>query len=150
MSDNRFVFDGIDELREALRNLPAELAAEAAGYVTDNAEAAVADVRRVYEAHVDSGNLVSRLFISTSSSAFGAGALVRNTAKHAWLFENGSQARHWTGPRGTGKSTGEMWGKTAQPPSHTFIRSMMKHRKHMYEQLRAMLERHGLEVTGEP
>jgi hypothetical protein len=146
MSQNRFVFDGLEELREELRNLPRELADEAGDIVTGNAEAAVAEVRQVYEQHVASGNLLKRLFISTSQSAFGAGALVRNSAPHAWIFENGSQARHWA----AGKGTGAMWGKTAQPPTHTFIRAMMRHRKQMYEQLKALLAQKGLQVTGEP
>ena len=146
MSSNRFVFSGLDELREALRTLPAELAAEAAGYVTGAAQAAQAEVRQVYEAHADSGNLASRLYLSTSSSAFGAGALLKSSAKHAWIFENGSQARHWA----SGKATGTMWGKTAQPPTHVFVRAMQKHRRRMYDELRGVVERHGLQVTGEP
>jgi hypothetical protein len=146
MSDNRFVFDGLEELKEELRNLPSELAAEAGAIVTSNAEAAVADVRVTYAAHVASGHLLKGLFISTSSSAFGAGALVRNSSPIAWIFENGSQARHWKG----GKGTGAMWGKTSQPPTHTFIRAMMKHRARMYDDLRWLLKRHGLDVTGEP
>ena len=43
-----------------------------------------------------------------------------------------------------------MWGKTAQPPTHVFVRAMQKYRKRMYDQLRALLERQGLQVTGEP
>jgi hypothetical protein len=146
MSANRFQFTGLDELREALRHLPAALAAAAAEVVLSEARAAEADVRQVYEAHVDRGTLASRLYLSTSSSAFGAGALIKNTAKHAWIFENGTQARHWA----SGKSTGTMWGKTAQPPTHVFVRAMQTHRRRMYEQLRAILERQGVQVTGEP
>lgn len=146
MSANRFMFTGLDELRDALRNLPAELAGEAAGDVTGAAQAAEAEVRQVYEQHAASGNLAAHLYLSTSTSAFGAGALIKSTAKHAWIFENGSQARHWA----SGKSTGQMWGRTAQPPTHVFVRAMTKYRKRMYEQLRALLERQGLQVTGEP
>jgi hypothetical protein len=146
MSANHFTFTGLDELREALRTLPAELAAEAATDVTSAAQAAEAEVRQVYEQHADSGNLAAHLFLSTSTSAFGAGALLRSTAKHAWIFENGSQARHWA----SGKSTGTMWGHTAQPPTHAFVRAAQKYRKQMYDRLRALLERQGLQVTGEP
>jgi len=145
-----FVLTGIDELREALRNLPAELAAEAGAAVTEAAQAAESDARAAYEAHRHSGNLVSRLSRTTSSSAFGAGALVKNTAKHAWIFENGSEARHYTTASGATHGTGAMWGKTAQPPTHMFVRAMQTRRTAMYARLRAVLERQGLEVTGEP
>ena len=145
-ANNHFVFTGIDELREALRSLPSALAAEAATTVTGEAQAAEAEVRQVYEAHSASGRLVKRLTITTSTSAYGAGAVVKNTDPIAWIFENGSQARHWA----SGKGTGAMWGKTAQPPTHAFVRAMQKYRRRMYDELRAILEREGLEVTGEP
>ena len=144
MSANKFVFTGLDELREALRNLPADLAAEGAGYVTGAAQAAEAEIRGVYAEHVASGKLVARLSVETSTSQFGASARVKDTAPHAWIFENGSQARHWA----SGKGTGAMWGKTAQPPTHVFVRTAQKHRRRMYDNDRAMLERHGLLVTG--
>lgn len=147
MSDNRFVFEGLDALKDALRSLPADLAEDAASYVEAAAHGAEREVRQVYEAHDHTGTLAKRLFVSTSSSAYGAGALVRDTAPHAWIFENGSQARHW---KKGGKATGAMWGKTSQPPTHIFVRTMIKYRKQMYDRLRAVLERQGLEVTGDP
>jgi hypothetical protein len=150
MSDSRFVFSGLDELREALRSLPAELAADAATAVTSAAQAAESDARAVYEAHRHSGNLIARLSRTTSTSAFGASAVVKNTAKHAWIFENGSEARHYTTASGATHATGEMWGKTPQPPTHVFVRAMQAHRQQMYDWFVALLERQGLQVTGEP
>jgi hypothetical protein len=144
------VLSGIDELREALRSLPADLAAEAATEVTAAAQAAEADVRQVYEAHVASGTLAARLSVSTSTSAFGANAKVKNTSPIAFIFENGTQARHYVTASGAQHATGAMWGKTPEPPTHTFVRAMQARRKAMYERLRAILERQGLQVTGEP
>jgi hypothetical protein len=147
---NTLVLTGIDELREALRSLPAELAGAAATAVTTAAQGAESDARDVYEAHRHSGNLVARLSRTTSSSSFGAGAVVKNTAKHAWIFENGSEARHYTTASGATHGTGAMWGQTAQPPTHVFVRAMQARRKTMYDELRALLEQQGLQVTGEP
>jgi len=147
---NQFVFYGIDALKEALRALPGNLAEEAADYVQEAAAAAEAEVRQVYEAHRHTGNLAARLTSDTSASAFGAAARIKNTAHHAWIFENGSQARHYTSSGGKRHDTGSMWGHTSQPPTHVFVRTMQKHRKAMYERLSAMLERQGLEVTGTP
>lgn len=144
MSDNKFVFTGLDELKEALRSLPADLAEDAASYVEAAAYSAERDVRQVYEAHKHSGNLAAHLSITTETSAYGANARIKNTAFHAWMFENGTQARHWK----SGKGTGAMWGKTSQPPTHVFVRAMITHRKQMYDRLRAVLERQGLAVTG--
>jgi hypothetical protein len=144
MSDNRFVFEGLDELKEALRTLPAALAEDAASYVEASAHEAEQAIRQVYEAHEHTGNLAAHLSIATASSDYGASARIKNTAPHAWMFENGTQARHWAG----GKGTGRMWGQTPQPPTHVFVRTLMKHRAQMYNRLRAVLERQGLEVTG--
>jgi hypothetical protein len=143
---NTFTFTGLEELREALRTLPAELAGEGGADVTAAAQAAEAEIREEYDAHRHSGNLARGLSVQVTANPFGALARVKNTAFHAWIFENGTQARHWKG----GKSTGAMWGATAQPPKHVFVRTVMKRRKQMFEQLRALLERQGLEVTGEP
>jgi hypothetical protein len=70
---------------------------------------------------------------------FSAGAIVKNTAKHAWIFENGTQARH----NDLGANRGSM------PPGHVFIPAVIKRRRIMYQQLRALLERHGLKVSGD-
>jgi len=144
MSDNRFVFTGLDELKEALQSLPADLAEDAASYVEAAAYGAEREVRQVYEAHEHSGNLARRLSITTDTSDYGASARIKSAGFHAWMFENGTQARHWK----SGKGTGAMWGKTSQPPTHVFVRTMIKARKQMYDRLRAVLERQGLQVTG--
>jgi hypothetical protein len=149
-SNNEFVFQGIDALLAQLRTLPADLAAAAAWYVEDSAAAAEAEVRAVYQAHRVTGDLADKLTRDTSASAFGTAVRVRNPAKHAWIFENGTQARHYTSKRGTRHDTGAMWGHTPQPPTHVFIPTMQKHRRRMYERLSEMVERFGLEVRETP
>ncbi len=134
-------FDGLSELREQLRNLPAELTAEASGIVTEAATSAEGEVRAKYEAHARSGNLAKGLRVThVDSGKYSAGALLKSTAPHANLFENGSQARH----NDIGANRGSM------PPAHVFVPAVMRARRRMWGQLKAMVERSGLTVTGEP
>jgi hypothetical protein len=140
----RVEWDGLEELKAALRALPAELAAEAAHIVEAKANQADADVTAVYGQHVVTGHLRDRQTVTeTQAGPFGVAFEVKNPDPIAWLFDNGSEARHWLG----GKSTGVMWGHT--PPTHVFVRSMMRRRREMYAQLKALLERKGLVVSGD-
>jgi len=72
--------------------------------------------------------------------AFSVTAKVQNTAKHAWLFENGTQARHTD----LGANRGSM------PPGHVFIPIIIRRRRVMFEVLRRVLTEHGLLASGEP
>ena len=74
------------------------------------------------------------------STVAGAGAILKSSAPHAWLFEHGSQARH----NDIGANRGSM------PPGNIFGPIAGRARRRMNEQFVAMLERNGLTVTGEP
>ena len=139
MSNNRLVFRGLDELRAALRRLPDELTMEASRIVEGAANGAAADIKAAYP--VRTGNLRDHIVVThREKGKWAAGAIVKNTAKHAWMFENGTQARH----NAIGANRGSM------PPGHVFIPRVIKARRLMYQQLRDLLERKGLRVTGEP
>lgn len=144
MSNNRIVFDGLTELREALRTLPADLTGEASHIVEAAANGAATDIKRDYQAklkHEGSGHLVAGVTVTHfESGRFSAGAIVKNTAKHAWMFENGTQARHTA----IGANRGAM------PPGHVFIPVAVRARKAMYTQLADLMTRHGLLVSGSP
>lgn len=129
-----------------LRNLPADLAGEAAHIVEAAANAAAVTVRSEYGAHRVTGELQDGVSVEhRPSGPYGAGARLRSKAPHAWLFDHGSQARHWR----TGKSTGAMWEK--RPPTHVFVRAVIRERRRMWDALRQLLLRHGAtRVTGEP
>lgn len=138
MSNNRIRWDGLDELRDALRRLPEELRGEGSEIVVTNATGAKTEIVEKYPDRT--GNLRGRVTLGLDSgSRFGAGAVVKNTAKHAYIFENGSQARHTA----LGANRGTM------PPGHVFIPTVMRWRRRMYDQLKALLERHGLSVSGD-
>jgi len=132
-------WDGLKELYEQLENLPADLTGEAAHIVEGVANAAAYEVRSAYGEHRHSGNLRDSVFVTNfDKGRYSAGAQVKATAHHAWLFENGSAARAYYTHNGVRHETGAM------PAAHVFIPIMMKHRREMYGQFAALLERHGL------
>jgi len=149
-----FRLDGLFELKEALRNLPAELQAEGAAIVFANAEKAAADLRAAYPRRVTGlhpgphrvspwfapGQLKAKIFVQKRGGQFNATATVKNTDPIAWLYDHGSQTRKWN----NGKIVGAM------PATHLFGRTMARQRRVMYDVLRDLLARKGLSVSGEP
>lgn len=131
-------WNGLDELRAALRTLPADLTAEASFLVEGAANGAAAEIKAAYP--VRTGTLRDGLIVShREKGKFSAGAIVKNTSKHAWLFESGTQARHTA----LGANRGSM------PPGHVFLPIVIRKRRQLYGQLKALLQRHGLTVRGE-
>lgn len=137
MSDNRLILEGLAELTQALRELPAVLNQEAAGIVFGAADQAKDEIVAAYPEHT--GNLKSHVTVSHSGGAFGTSAIVKNTAKHAWIFENGTQARHTA----IGANRGSM------PPGHVFIPIAIRKRREMVHNLAELVRREGFEVTGD-
>jgi hypothetical protein len=139
---------GLEELRAQLRELPAELAVEAGHEVETAANGAAATVKAVYAQHRVTGELRDAVTVEhRAASAFGAAMVVRVNSPIAWLFDNGSMARHYVTASGTKHRTGAMWGKTA--PTHVFVTTVIAARRRMYAQLKALLVRKGLTVTGD-
>lgn len=140
MSNNRFVFEGLDDVRTALRNLPSELTGEASHIVEGNANGAAATVKAHY-ARV-SGTLVDGVSVETVRGQFSTGAIVKSKAPHAWMYENGTQVRHTD----KGANRGAM---PPAPPGRAFIPAIIRARRRMYEQLADLVRRKGLVVTGD-
>jgi hypothetical protein len=139
------IWEGLDEFRAALRQLPAELTAEASHIVQGTANAAIVDMRAEYP----EGELRDKLFQSgVDRGTYGTGILIKNASGWAWHWDHGTKLRHTHGGARQGHGTGAEWGGGAPP--HTFGRIMAQQRRLMYEQLKAMMESHGLTVTGEP
>lgn len=140
MSNNRLVINTSEFIAE-LRKLPADLKGEASGYVTGAANGAAAQVKANYT-RGKTGNLIAGVVVEHSDPGpFAAGAVVKSKAKHAWMYENGTQLRH----NAKGANRGVM---PAAPPGRAFIPVMIKARRKMYDQLKGVLERHGLRVSG--
>jgi hypothetical protein len=135
---NQVVWEGLAELKAALGQLPKRLAAEASAIVTDSAYAARDEIVAAYPKRT--GALRRGVKVKLESvGQYGAGASVINTAPHAHLFEFGTQARHTK----LGASRGSM------PPGNIFVPRVIKHRRRMYDELKEMLKREGLIVTGD-
>jgi hypothetical protein len=141
MSQNRFVFEGLDELREALRRLPDDLTGEASHIIEAAKNGAEADIKSQYPA----GPLRDHLTSSIERTGFSVVAIIKNTAKTiqgidlASLYEFGSQARHTV----IGADRGTM------PARPVFVPVMVRKRRQMYENFRDLLTRYGLLVTGD-
>lgn len=140
MAGNRIVFDGLAELKAALRTLPAELAQEAGEIVKANAAEAAREIRADYPSRT--GNLKNHVYVTNEARQFGASAVVKNTAKHAWLYDNGSQARHTD----IGANRGSM---PAAPTGRSFVAHMIRRRRIMYQILKDLLVSKGLMVSGD-
>jgi hypothetical protein len=137
-SNNQLRFDGLAELRAALRELPSDLTSEASHIVEGAANSAAADIKPAYP--VRTGHLRDGLTVTHfDQGKFSTGAIVKNTAPHAFMFENGTQVRHTD----IGANRGSM------PPGHVFIPRVIRARRRMYEELKALLVRSGLQVSGD-
>lgn len=140
MSNNRLRFTGLDELRASLRRLPADLRDDAQVIVFEKATAAGDDILAGYAKHDKTGELSQGLQVqqlSGGGTAF-AGSIIQNKSKIAFIFENGSQTRQTA----SGANRGSM------PPAHIFIPAVIRRRREMYDELRAMMQTHGLKVVG--
>jgi hypothetical protein len=134
------VWRGLREYLAELQKLPEEAKAEAAKQIEGEVNAAYVTVKRVYLDHQHTGTLAKRLTIAPMAG----GLVLRSGSPIAWLFDNGSKARHWA----TGKSTGAMWGKT--PPTHIFAATVAKGRRRLTLLFKEMLKRRGAAtVTGD-
>jgi hypothetical protein len=145
---SRLVFTSVDELKAEFERFAPEAAADASALVLTAAAGAAGIIRTVYSAHVVSGHLAAG--VSVRQKAVGtldASAKVISASPIAWLFDNGSQARHYVTKAGKTHATGTMWGKT--PPTHIFVRTLQAARRALSLEIRALLVRKGLDVTGD-
>ena len=83
---------GLTSFREALRRLPEELQQEADAVVEAHALEAARSVESGYP-EGPTGNLKRGVTTQINRSKFYAAGLVKSRAKHAWMFEHGTQRR---------------------------------------------------------
>jgi hypothetical protein len=138
VANNRLELVGLEELRAALRALPAELTAEAGGIVGNAGEQAKAEIVQRYPRRT--GNLRDHVTTRTvNAGQYRAAVQVRSSARHAHIYEVGTQARH----NKLGANRGSM------PPGNVFVPAVVRQRRQMMERLRDLLVRNGLVVTGD-
>jgi hypothetical protein len=128
-------FDGLDELRAALKQLPAQLVSEATPIVHAHASAAAAQITAAYPYRT--GALQGGVSVTLRNDAVSASARVVSRAKHANIFEKGTGPRRWR----NGKNTGRM------PAGNVFIPRAIDNRRAMNDDLIAFVERLGFDVT---
>ena len=134
----KFTWTGLEELKAALRNLPAELTTEGGHIVEARANGAVVTIKSGYPSR--SGDLRDKLDVEHTRSRFGARSVVKNTSKHALPFELGSQVR---------RVTSRGWNRGRMPANPIFSQTMRRARRGMWADLADLLERHGLQVSGD-
>lgn len=132
-------WDGLDDFKRALRNLPEDLAREASGVVTETANAAKRAIQDGYPVG-PTGNLKNRVTVSTAqANSVSAVAIVRSAAPHASIFERGTKTRH----TGAGANRGRM---PRPDVSERMIPKVQSFRARMVERLIEIVKREGLEV----
>jgi hypothetical protein len=136
---NALKIEGLEALKAALRQLPADFADEGAVIVQAHAEEAGRQMEAKYAEHEWTGNLRNGLVVSGESAyaRFGARWVVKNTAPHAWWAENGTQIR----------KTKSGANRGAMPPIHVFVPIAIRQRRLMVEALKGVVRRAGLVVS---
>lgn len=132
-------FDGLEELRQALRKLPETLATEAAAIVVEHAQLAHDQIQNGYP-QGPTGNLKHRVTITKQSSRVTTKATVSSRAPHAWIFEHGTHRRVTS----HGANRGRM------PPAsdaQAMIPKVIRVRRQMMEALKDLVVRAGFEVS---
>lgn len=131
---------GLAEFREALRNLPQHLKAEAASIVVSAAEEAKREVQAAYP-QGPTGNLKRGVSMSVDAvSGAGVAARVKSNARHVFIFEKGTRLRKTK----TGANRGRM---PVAPASQQAIPIFIRVRRKMTAALIAMVQKAGLVVT---
>jgi hypothetical protein len=139
------VWNGLNEYREELRQLPEACTGEAAHIVEAGANGAYQTISSFYGAHHFTGTLQKRLTLTPlKEAAFATGLKLTSGSPLAWLFDNGSQARHYVTEHGVTHVTGRM------PPTHIFSSTVGKTKRAIVQHLKEMVLRRGATaVTGE-
>lgn len=137
----KVTWTGLTEFKQALRNLPEDLATEAEDIVVRHAEQAGQETEAGYPTG-PTGNLKRGVSVTkdTSRQKLAVVATVKSRARHAHIFEKG------TGPRvtRTGASRGRM---PAAPEAQQMIPKVQRARRRMIDALVALVRRAGFEVS---
>jgi hypothetical protein len=132
MPNNKLEMHGLEELREALRRLPEELAREAEDIIDNRGELAMAEIIQSYPRRT--GNLRKGVRIRNIA---GRGRRVTSNAFHAHLYERGTKLRR----------TKRGWNRGRMPARPTVVPVAIRHRRLMEQELVDLLVRHGFIVT---
>ena len=136
----RLIFDGLNELRDGLQKLPADLAAKAGRVVQDTARQVGQEVQLNYP-RGKTGNLKRGVRVTFTNTNVSTSGLVRSGAPHAHIFENGTARRQTT--------TGANRGAMPKGPTDELVGPRAgRARKRMIEGLTEIVREAGFEVSG--
>lgn len=138
MPNNLGISSVVAEMRAEFRRMPEELRAEGEAIVIARGEQAMDSIVAQYPEHT--GNLKSHVKREIERSTFGVRVTVRSTARHGFIFEEGTKVRHTK----SGASRGFM------PAADIFVPVSIRKRDEMHADLMALVASKGLEVTGQP
>lgn len=129
------LLDGLDELRQALRDMPAELTNDALAIVASAADDTASEVRSVYP----SGPMRNDVVVVDRSRQHQARFVVESRSEAAVWWEFGTENR----------TTQQGWNRGAAPahPDVAVLAIAKRHRAPMRAQLIALVERAGFTVT---
>jgi hypothetical protein len=136
------IWDGLDELLAEIAAMPESCAGEAAKLVDGAANGAYVDIGRAYPFKFGELRKGMRLK-SVVKKGLVVGAEVQNVANIAWIFEKGSEVRHYFTVNGVKKLVGRM------PASHLFGRRAARARRRLTQELKAMKALRLATVTGD-
>jgi hypothetical protein len=141
-----FTWTGLEAFKAQMKALPAQLTAQADGIVRQTAEGAAGQMRARYPEKT--GNLRRGVRVTYQRREARTTAIVQNVAPHAWIYESGTAARHYTGTDKLGRRY-VMGKRGSMPPGHVFRPIYYARRRAMFGALTDLLRREGLVVTGE-
>ncbi len=139
----RVQWSGLKELIQQLTDAPEDIRQDGLGILREEVEAAADEMRAAYP-QGPTGQLRRSVKVDFPSSQILVG-VVRNTAPHAHLYEFGTQRRETASGANRGQIEVGRAGGGGKPVTVPISR---KHRREMFERMKAMLKDKGFEVTG--
>lgn len=133
----RVIFEGLDELRDELKRLPAELNREARDQVIATAEATAAELRAAYPEKT--GNLRRGVKVKIEETPTSTIAKVISSAPHAHLWEFGTEIRKTQKLYPRGRMTAKF--------DQGLVGIAIRRRLRMDRLLVAVIESHNFQVT---
>lgn len=135
----KFVWHGMAEQLEAMRQLPDRLKAEAVHLAEARGNRAVLAIKTGYP--VRSGELRNGVEMEVlEEGRFGVRVRVRNTTWYSWLYDEGTAVRDFDGAN-----------RGAMPAAHVFVPPIVRERRALFvEDFAALLTENGLVPHARP
>lgn len=131
--------DGFDELVAELTKAPEHVRVNGMTIIREETEGHAQEVRNAYGQHRVTGALERGVSTEYPSTQVLVG-IVRSRAKHAHIFENGTQIRR--------TNSGANRGRMPKPSPQVFVPIAIRRRERMKQRLADMLRGLGFEVSG--